>query len=117
MLPYATVAVQRITSNFSGLVLGDVVICTRPVNARENIIKRVAAVAGEKVTVYEPRGSLPSAVTVPPGHIWLEGDNLILSRDSREYGPVPLAMVRGRVLLQVWPKLQLVTSTPPGRRS
>lgn len=38
---------------------------------------------------------------VPPGHIWLEGDNLIVSRDSREYGPVPLALVRGRAVLQV----------------
>jgi hypothetical protein len=38
---------------------------------------------------------------VPPGHIWLEGDNLIVSRDSREYGPVPLALVRGRAMVQV----------------
>lgn len=40
-------------------------------------------------------------VQVPPGHIWLEGDNLIVSRDSREYGPVPLALVRGRAVVQV----------------
>jgi hypothetical protein len=33
--------------------------------------------------------------------VWLQGDNLLLSRDSREYGPVPLALVKGRVLLQV----------------
>lgn len=38
---------------------------------------------------------------VPPGHVWLTGDNLILSRDSREYGPVPLALVKGRVVAQV----------------
>jgi hypothetical protein len=38
---------------------------------------------------------------VPPGHIWLQGDNLTMSRDSREYGPVPLAMLKGRVMLQV----------------
>jgi hypothetical protein len=41
------------------------------------------------------------AVQVPPGHVWLQGDNLILSRDSREYGPVPLALVKGRVVAQV----------------
>lgn len=38
---------------------------------------------------------------VPVGHMWLEGDNLIVSRDSREYGPVPLALVRGRAMAQV----------------
>jgi hypothetical protein len=41
------------------------------------------------------------AVQVPRGHVWLQGDNLILSRDSREYGPVPLALVKGRVIAQV----------------
>ncbi len=25
------------------------------------------------------------------------------SRDSREYGPVPLALVKGKVLAKVWP--------------
>lgn len=39
--------------------------------------------------------------TVPPGHVWLEGDNASNSTDSRYYGPVPLAMVRGRVFLKV----------------
>jgi hypothetical protein len=38
---------------------------------------------------------------VPKGHVWLEGDNLIVSRDSREYGPVPLALIKGRAVLQV----------------
>jgi len=35
------------------------------------------------------------------GHVWLQGDNLIMSRDSREYGPVPLGLVKGRVVCQV----------------
>ncbi len=40
-------------------------------------------------------------VQVPTGHVWIQGDNLTHSLDSRQYGPVPLAMVRGRVLVQV----------------
>lgn len=35
---------------------------------------------------------------VPVGHCWLAGDNAAYSLDSRHYGPVPLAMVRGKVL-------------------
>jgi inner membrane protease subunit 1 len=46
---------------------------------------------------------------VPPGHVWLEGDNLIVSRDSREYGPVPLALVRGRAVAQIWPEVKWLT--------
>lgn len=42
-------------------------------------------------------------VTVPLGHVWLAGDNMANSTDSRHYGPVPLGMVRGKVLARVYP--------------
>ena len=38
---------------------------------------------------------------VPAGHVWLQGDNPANSTDSRHYGPVPLALVQGRVVLKV----------------
>ena len=33
---------------------------------------------------------------VPEGHVWLQGDNTLNSSDSRAYGPVPYALLRGR---------------------
>lgn len=44
-----------------------------------------------------------SVVTVPRGHVWLEGDNFENSTDSRKYGPVPLGLIKGRVMLRLWP--------------
>jgi hypothetical protein len=38
---------------------------------------------------------------VPQGHVLLEGDNLANSTDSREYGAVPEATLKGRVLARV----------------
>jgi inner membrane protease subunit 1 len=35
---------------------------------------------------------------VPKGHMWVTGDNLPHSVDSRRYGPIPLAMVNGKIL-------------------
>lgn len=32
-----------------------------------------------------------------------QGDNFNNSTDSRHYGPVPYALLRGRVFLKVWP--------------
>lgn len=40
-------------------------------------------------------------IKVPKGYIWVVGDNLSNSTDSRHYGPVPLAMVKGKVLGRV----------------
>ena len=37
---------------------------------------------------------------VPEGHCWVLGDNLTESRDSRVYGPIPLALVRGKATLK-----------------
>ena len=42
-----------------------------------------------------------NAVQVPKGHVWLQGDNFINSTDSRHYGPVPYALLRGRAFLKV----------------
>ena len=42
-------------------------------------------------------------VLIPPGHIWIEGDNLPLSWDSRDFGPIPLSMVDGVVRYRIWP--------------
>ncbi|KAK5939079.1 Mitochondrial inner membrane peptidase complex subunit [Knufia obscura] len=38
----------------------------------------------------------PQMIQVPEGHVWLEGDNLSWSRDSRFFGPVPMALLKGR---------------------
>jgi len=40
---------------------------------------------------------------VPPHHVWLQGDNTHNSNDSRAYGPVPEALIHGRVFFRVWP--------------
>lgn len=46
-------------------------------------------------------GSDVHGVQVPEGHVWLQGDNPVNSTDSRHYGPVPAALLRGRAFLKV----------------
>jgi inner membrane protease subunit 1 len=58
------------------------------------------------VVCVDPTGQLaPSTehVVVPKGHIWVSGDNAADSRDSRMYGPVPMALIHGRLFARVWP--------------
>ncbi|PIO40201.1 hypothetical protein AB205_0054960, partial [Aquarana catesbeiana] len=54
---------------------------------------------------------------VPKGHVWLEGDNLKNSTDSRSYGSVPYALIRGRICFRIWPfhSFGLLQESPNGR--
>ena len=40
---------------------------------------------------------------IPAGHVWIQGDNLSNSIDSRYYGPVPESYIEGRVFYRIWP--------------
>jgi signal peptidase I len=41
-------------------------------------------------------------ITVPPGQVFLMGDNRDRSRDSRYYGPLPVEKIKGRVFGILW---------------
>jgi len=92
---------------------GQVLQCTNPYYSlvaldmakSYSVIKRITGLPGDLVT--EPNGR---TVSVPDGHIWLEGDNMDVSRDSREYGPLPLNLVQGIVRFRITPRPRFVGS-------
>lgn len=111
------VLADAFTVHFGTLEPGDVVICIKPEDPRDSVIKRVVAVAGQEVTLHPNKTtSFSRNLKVPPGHIWIEGDNPTMSRDSRDYGPVPLGLVRGRVFFQLYPHFHPVERRAPHAR-
>ena len=69
-----------------------------------NLNKRIAGFegyCGYRKTGW--RGEPTSKVIVPQGHCWVLGDNPSDSRDSRRFGPVPLASLVGRSIWRLGP--------------
>ena len=85
---------------------GDIVIALSPTNAGHTVCKRVTGLPGDNVRGRKLPGERMRKLVVPEGRVWLEGDNASNSTDSRTYGPVPAAMVKGKVLFRVWPLTQ-----------
>jgi mitochondrial inner membrane protease subunit 1 len=99
--------------------VGDMVTFRSVVDPEDNVIKRVIGLEGDYVLRNTPgsrNDSMIQVITsclksthrankceVPEGHCWVIGDNLEVSRDSRHFGPMPLALVRGKVLARVFP--------------
>ncbi|KAF7189522.1 Mitochondrial inner membrane protease subunit 1 [Pseudocercospora fuligena] len=83
-----------------GIHAGDLVSFRHPVKEGEHAIKRVVGLSGDLVLMYTP-GKSDAMLQVPEGHCWVVGDNLPYSRDSRHFGPLPLALISGKVISKI----------------
>jgi signal peptidase I len=87
-------------------------------------IKRVVGVAGDTIAIQDghvirngklarepftapcgggPDCNFPNAIRVPPGSVYVMGDNRGNSDDSRFWGPVPVSAVIGEAFASYWP--------------
>ena len=69
-------------------------------------MKRVVALEGEMAEFFSYKTRQREKVLVPEGHIWVEGDNKENSKDSRDFGPISVALLDGIVRAKIWPLYQ-----------
>ncbi|KAF9738919.1 mitochondrial inner membrane protease subunit [Paraphaeosphaeria minitans] len=115
--PY--IMVSHLHRRGRNIAVGDVVTFDTPGPSSTRSCKRVVGMPGDFVAVLSTgRGQddlgkqddegdwanvRDEIIRVPEGHVWLAGDNLDWSRDSRVFGPVPLNVLKGKVVAVVWP--------------
>lgn len=97
---------------------GEIVLLRFPLGTGGRAVKRVIALPGDRVKIAErsvtvaghetPIAGAPSVSarrerteTVPPGHVFLLGDNAAVSIDSRSFGPVPTSEIVARKVLVI----------------
>jgi signal peptidase I len=131
------VLTDKITYKFREPQRGEVVIFKAPPKPRDEYIKRLIALPGEKIKIqnneviiyneehpegfvlneyYLGEGTLtkgksaipPNTVfTVPEGEYLVFGDNRENSSDSRQWGPVKKDYLVGRAVIRIWPPTAL----------
>lgn len=105
---------------------GDIIIFRSPVNRRDDLVKRVVGLPGERIEIVrgrvlvngqaldEPylqrrdRSNMPP-LEVQPGHYFVLGDNRPNSEDSRFFGVIDRGAIKGEAVLVWWPPASFAT--------
>jgi inner membrane protease subunit 2 len=92
--------VHPLSAKLQALRHGEVVVLKSPDSPNKFVIKRVVALVGDVVALDRGRGP---PLVIPPGQVWVEGDNPTCSHDSTHLGTVPMALIVGKVRFVLWP--------------
>lgn len=113
------VLVSRLSYKTGQPERGDIIVFSFPADQRQDLIKRVIGLPGETISVKDRVVSVNGKPltetyiadspfytgewTIPEGNLFVLGDNRNDSKDSHQWGLLPMENVIGKALLIYWP--------------
>lgn len=113
------VLVNRLAYTLGAPARGDIIVFSFPMDERQDLIKRVIGLPGETVTIRDGKVMINGVLlsesyiaqkpvyngewTVQDGQLFVLGDNRNDSKDSHQWGLLPVENVIGKAVLIYWP--------------
>lgn len=121
------VIASKISYKMEDIKHGDIAVVQSPVNPDINLIKRIIALENDSLSIKEGQVFLNGkpltedylqdatptwfdgfikegeTIVIPKGYVFVMGDNRPRSSDSREFGPIPVSSVIGKVIYRYFP--------------
>lgn len=106
---------------------GDIVVFKFPLDTRRTFVKRVIGLPGETIEIHNGKVYVNKALLnertyvknsvhgdfpperIPPGNVFVLGDNRDESNDSRYWGYLPLSNIEAKAWIRYWPLSQFQT--------
>lgn len=102
---------NKIAQRFNKISRNDIVIAIHPTAPTSLICKRIIGLEGDTIimnSVSDEREETHAfndtkTIVIKRGAAWIEGDNRINSTDSRNYGTIPVGLIKSKVVARIWP--------------
>ncbi|KAI9296259.1 LexA/Signal peptidase, partial [Neoconidiobolus thromboides FSU 785] len=95
---------DKISPRIQKLSIGDLIVFTSPADPHITACKRIIGMPGNTICINPTSPpEYREYLKLPKGRVWVQGDNGTNSTDSRVYGPLPMGLIKAKVLFRAFP--------------